>query len=293
MAIEKYILDPLSVIVKLAILSKKSIGCKIGINNNIIYIQDVGMFQSFVRLIFKNNKTDIQYLYNPIELACKHYLSKEYVKIYPNIKNLFLNAIKGLEKLKLTYNHNIMITHTLYLYCSIINNYLGDIFNKNLFINDNITEEYSTDIKTLFINTWVNINKSENKQISKIQQIENTLPIQSLTPTQTQTPTPTPTKINKKLNQNEEENIIKQNKKTESPEESNTNLKIEERIKIILNLIDFIDKDSEFDKSVKCLEEFMTIIDEEIKTQIDKINLEELNKELEKRMCLDNIIENK
>jgi hypothetical protein len=178
MKIEKYILDPLSVIVKLAILSKKSIGCKIGINNNIIYIQDVGMFQSFVRLIFKNNKTDIQYLYNPIELACKHYLSKEYVKIYPNIKNLFLNAIKGLEKLKLTYNHNIMITHTLYLYCSIINNYLGDIFNKNLFINDNITEEYSSDIKILFINTWININSSENKQISKIQQIENVLPVQ-------------------------------------------------------------------------------------------------------------------
>jgi hypothetical protein len=58
-------------------------------------------------------------------------------------------------------------------------------------------------------------------------------------------------------------------------------------------LIDFIDKDSEFDKSVKCLEEFMTIIDEEIKTQIDKINLDELNKELENKMCFDNISENK
>jgi hypothetical protein len=49
-----------------------------------------------------------------------------------------------------------------------------------------------------------------------------------------------------------------------------------------LNLIDFIDKDTEFNNSVKCLEEFMTIIDNETRTKIDAINFEDDIKELEK-----------
>ena len=41
---KKYILDPLSVIIKLVILSKKDIGTKISVSNNVIYIQEVGIF---------------------------------------------------------------------------------------------------------------------------------------------------------------------------------------------------------------------------------------------------------
>ena len=54
--IHKYILDPLSVIIKLAILSKKRIGTKISVYNNIVYIQEIGVFQALVRYVFKNNK---------------------------------------------------------------------------------------------------------------------------------------------------------------------------------------------------------------------------------------------
>ena len=50
--IHKYILDPLSTIIKLSILSKKDLGCKISVANNIIILQETGMFQSFVRYIF-------------------------------------------------------------------------------------------------------------------------------------------------------------------------------------------------------------------------------------------------
>ena len=55
-------------------------------------------------------------------------------------------------------------------------------------------------------------------------------------------------------------------------------------------MIDFIDKDTVFDKSVKCLEEFMTIIDQEIIIKIDTINLEDLNNELDKKLDLSNTI---
>jgi hypothetical protein len=230
MLIEKYILDPLSVIVKLAILSKKPVGTKIAIWSNTIYIQEIGVFQSLVRILYKNTKDDVQYLYNPIELACKNYLTAYYIQTYPDIKNLFSNAIKGLDKLKETYSHNIIITHSLNLYTSLINNYLGDNFNSNLYTSDIITGEYKKEeLHKIFSNTWV-------------------------------------------------PNQIKTDEKKERKEERK-----EERIKAILNLIDFIDKDTEFNNSVKCLEEFMFIIDNETRTKIDAINYEHDTKELEKK----------
>ena len=48
-----YILDPLSVIIKLAILSNKIVGTKIYIVRNIIYFQDPGMFQGLCRYFLK------------------------------------------------------------------------------------------------------------------------------------------------------------------------------------------------------------------------------------------------
>ena len=324
MVIEKYILDPLSVIIKLAILAKKPIGCKIAINNNIIYIQEVGVFQSLVRYLYNNNKNDIQYLYNPIELACKNYLSKECIKIYPNIKNLFIDAIKGLEKLKETYSHNMIITHTLYLYCSIINNYLGEIFNNNLFIVDDITDKYNLNIRNICFNTWMNTTQSE-KSIKKLKSNDN-LSINSNTNSnksnkkqslsQYEDDDNTSVKSSKKHDKIDKIDKIEKDRDAQQPLTSSRVDKVEkdkdkdrdalhsltssreeillkqsdtiqvmcERIKIILNMIDFIDKDTEYDKSVKCLEEFMTIIDQEIKNKIESINLDFLNRELEKRI---------
>ena len=193
----KYILDPLSVIIKLSILSKKKIGCKICVYNNIIYIQEIGVFQSLVRYIFKNNKVDIQYLYNPIQLACLKYLNKNYILQTPDIKNIFINAQKGIKNLIETYNNFTIITHTLYLYYNIISNYLDSINNENLFIKDNMTNTYSSEVVDKLNSSWT-----------------------------------------------------------------------VDRIKIVLNLTDFINNDKESEKSVKCLEEFMVIIDKDIETNI-------------------------
>jgi hypothetical protein len=195
-SINKYILDPLSVIIKLAILSKKVDGCKISVYNNTVFIQEAGVFQSFVRYLFKNNKVDIQYLYNPIELACIHFLSTEYVKTNPKIKTLFKNSQKGIQTLIDTYKNFTIITHTLFMYYNIIENHLGEIYNDKLFIKDNISSVYNNEIIKKLHSIW------------------------------------TP-----------------------------------DRIKIVLNMIEFIDIDNgteKSSKSVKCLEEFMIIIDQEI-----------------------------
>ena len=71
-----FILDPLSVIIKLVIISHKPIGTKINIYNNLIGIQEPGIFQPFVRYILNNNKDDLHYLYNPIEYACRSFLTE-------------------------------------------------------------------------------------------------------------------------------------------------------------------------------------------------------------------------
>ena len=189
----KYILDPLSVIIKLFILSKKGVGTKLSVYNNVLYIQEVGIFQSLVRYVFRDTKIDIQYLYNPIELASIKYLDKEFIKKYPLINNLFTNAQKGLRKLTETYSEYIFINHSLYLYDNIISNHLGENYNKNLFVKDNFTALYSEDIMTKIKSIWS-----------------------------------------------------------------------DERIKILLNMIEFIDNANSSNDSIKCLEDFMISIDREV-----------------------------
>ena len=98
-----FVLDPLSVIIKLTIISNKPVGTKIRIDDNIIYLQEPGPFQALCRYVLKSNKTDIQYLYNPIEIACNHYLTKEFIQKNPKMKDLFKCSQNGILRLIETY----------------------------------------------------------------------------------------------------------------------------------------------------------------------------------------------
>ena len=111
------VLDPLSVIIKLAILSNKPVGTKLLIKDNVVYFQEPGMFQSFCRKLYNSNKNDIQYLYNPIHKACSYFLSKNHngtnVERLSRIKKLFICAQNGLKKLMETYRYSNIIVITL------------------------------------------------------------------------------------------------------------------------------------------------------------------------------------
>jgi hypothetical protein len=117
---KNYLLDPLSVIVKLAILANKPVGTKVCIQNNVMTFQDPGIFQGFCRTMYNLNKTDLHYMYNPIQLACLHFLSSSAVKSRPRMRNLFTYAQKGLERLMDTYRANSTIRHSLNYYYAII-----------------------------------------------------------------------------------------------------------------------------------------------------------------------------
>jgi hypothetical protein len=138
-----FILDPLSVIIKLAIISNKPIGTKLRIDNNVIYLQEPGPFQAISRYFYKSNKTNIQYLYNPIEIACNNYLTKEVIQQNPKIKDLFKCAQNGLLRLIDTYKSSSIMRICLNYYLSLISNHLEEKNNNALFLKDGMTPFYT------------------------------------------------------------------------------------------------------------------------------------------------------
>jgi hypothetical protein len=152
-----FILDPLSTIIKLAIISFKPIGTKISICNNLIGIQEPGLFQPIVRFVFKNNKTDLHYIYNPIEFACKKYLSETFTSKMPNIVKLFECGLKGLLNLCETYKNSPTSIICLNYYSTLILNYLNKPFNKTLFKPDIMTKFYTADLIDKVIKKWTDV----------------------------------------------------------------------------------------------------------------------------------------
>lgn len=152
--LQLYILDPLSTIIKLAILSNKPINTKICIDKNVIFIQEPGPFQAFCRYMFNNNKTDIQYIYNPIEIACQMYLTAQSIQQNPKIKELFKCAQNGIVKLMETYKNCSVMRICLNYYYSLISNHLDEKHDKTLFRKDHLSSIYSAELIEKMSKMW-------------------------------------------------------------------------------------------------------------------------------------------
>jgi hypothetical protein len=144
--IKLFLLDPLSVIIKLAIMGNKQVGTKILIQNNVIYFQEPGIFQSLTRMFYNSNKTDLQYMYNPIQIACATFLSKENIQKTPRMKSLFVCAQLGLKNLIETYKTCSILTLCLNYYYAIITNYVEQKYNDSIFYKDSMTSLYTKEI---------------------------------------------------------------------------------------------------------------------------------------------------
>jgi len=154
--IKLFILDPLSVIIKLAILANKPIGTKVQIKNNIIQFQDPGMFQFISRYINNSSKTDLHYLYNPIKIACSYFLEQKETntKRASRIKKLFETAQLGLKNLIETYRNSSMVNVCLNYYYSMISNYIDEKNNDNLFQKDTMTSLYTDEVNSKLMQLW-------------------------------------------------------------------------------------------------------------------------------------------
>jgi hypothetical protein len=152
--IKLFLLDPLSVIIKLAIIGNKPIGTKILIQNNVIYFQEPGIFQSITRMFYNSNKTDLQYMYNPIHIACSTFLSKEFIQKTPRLKSLFVFAQNGLKNLIETYKNCSIISLCLNYYYAIITNHVEQKYNDSIFYKDSITSYYTKELIDTLNEQW-------------------------------------------------------------------------------------------------------------------------------------------
>tara|TARA_Y100000741_G_scaffold330600_1_gene285301 strand:- start:296 stop:943 length:648 start_codon:yes stop_codon:yes gene_type:complete len=142
------ILEPLQVMITLALLSFCPLGTKIYISKNILYIHEPSVLQGVFRWLDGNSKDDLYYLFHAIRRYYKWYKTLDN-KIYKLILTL---AKKGIKKLMDTYKNinQKTILHTLSLYHNIL-----ELENEKLFESDDHADIINMDqvfknIKTVY-----------------------------------------------------------------------------------------------------------------------------------------------
>ena len=109
------ILEPLTVIFKLAILKYKPPNTKLSIRDNSIIYQSPTYDQGFIRMMEGDTREDLHNLYHPI-LKCIEWYS------YDSYKFIYDECIIGLNILNSVYDRNSTIRHTISHYISVIQN---------------------------------------------------------------------------------------------------------------------------------------------------------------------------
>ena len=123
------ILEPLQVMVQLALLKYCPIGTKVSVSDNILQLQFPTMFQGVWRWYHQDGKDDLYYLFHAIRRYYKWYKNQN-TKIYAFILQ---EAISGLENLMITYEkcEQTSIIHTLQLYKNVLGMESPDLFKEN------------------------------------------------------------------------------------------------------------------------------------------------------------------
>jgi len=116
------ILDPLTCIIRLSLLSFKESGTKISIQNNRIAYNDPHVLQGAKRWSFGDKREDLHNIYNPIKKIIGWYNLNN-----KEIYGICEYCIKGLELLNSSYNNNSIINHTLSHYIKELEDGLNEI----------------------------------------------------------------------------------------------------------------------------------------------------------------------
>lgn len=171
------IIDPLTCMIRLAVLSFKPIGTKISVNDNKIKFCEPSFFQGPLRWSYGDNREDLHNIFNPIKKALIWYDISD-----KTVKDIFLLSIRGIDKLKKAYKDNSMITHSLEHYITFIDSSMTNFesYNKPQ-ENNNIFNELQTlwninEIKIINnILTEMQTNTDEDELYALINAIESIL----------------------------------------------------------------------------------------------------------------------
>ena len=180
------ILEPLQVMVQLALLSESPIGTKVSVSDNILQLHPPSYFQGVWRWYNSDGKDDLYYLFHAIRRYYKWYKSEDN-KIFNHI---LTSAVKGIEKLIITYSaaEQTAITHTLALYKNVLSLESPDLFKdaSNDAINidtvfKNIKETYDKRLLKVIYNTILMVEDPETTDDLKPYYISGLLKILSPT----------------------------------------------------------------------------------------------------------------
>ena len=166
------ILEPMQVMIQLAMLAHSPIGTKISVSNNILSIQPPTFTQGVVRWWNNDNKDDLYYLFHAIRRYYKWYKNQNDI-VYQYILEW---AIKGIDKLSETYNKadKNNIRHTLALYKNVLDLKADEIFKDNKEDTVNIDNVFKAiinlyDDKLIYVvhNTLVMMEEETNTEYIK------------------------------------------------------------------------------------------------------------------------------
>lgn len=148
------ILDPMSCIIRLAILAFKENKTKIGIRNNSLEFQYPNIFQGALRQMNGDTRSDLHYIHNPILKAIEWY-DIEKIKLILEI------CKKGLIKLKKSYTEVIdsnLVCHSLSYYIKLIETKLSQtkkLDKSIILIKQNISETKQNEDKNIYDNNGI------------------------------------------------------------------------------------------------------------------------------------------
>lgn len=125
---DQQLLDPMSTLIKLSLISFCEKGTKISINENSIELQKPGLLQGAIRWSQGDKRTDLHNLYAPIEKALEWYNPKDN-KALTYIYELAINGLRSLKKAYSELGNSNLVAHTISYYITIIDNKLKGVEN--------------------------------------------------------------------------------------------------------------------------------------------------------------------
>jgi len=139
---KNYIIDPFTMLCKLALIYFMPDCTKISINNHVLHLQEYTYYQWMERMVNGDNRKDISYLYSPIIKTIKWYIYDNPEKIpmdstlQTDMKIIVGYCVKGLRKTQnITYEKDLMIKILLQYFINLINDASTGTLDENNMLN--------------------------------------------------------------------------------------------------------------------------------------------------------------
>lgn len=125
---DQQLLDPMSTLIKLSLVSFCDKGTKVSIYENSIELQKPGLLQGAIRWSQGDKRTDLHNLYAPIRKALEWYNPKD-DKALAYIYELAKEGLRSLKEAYSELGNSNLVSHTISYYITIIDNKLKGVEN--------------------------------------------------------------------------------------------------------------------------------------------------------------------